>query len=220
MFVFTPSPHRVDHDPIQRFFLNSTFVETRLVLFVLCEPRTEHGPLDSNFVDLFGFENTRRKLNKRQASHSTGQCATDHHDQCPLVVDPVGSSKRLLVVLGGNAAAGEEIYGVADGWRSPLMRNHDLSPQPPARAPAGGPWSTVYSKRKVLARRPNVFVSVFVPHDDAAAANKMAKATAIRVDSSAVSVEVGLEGGASLKVRIGVGGSDVWFVDADHKAAL
>ena len=42
------------------------------------------GKLGTNFIDLFNFENVRRRINKRAASHTVGQCSNDHYDQCPV----------------------------------------------------------------------------------------------------------------------------------------
>ena len=115
--------------------------------------------------------------------------------------------------MGGNAKPGAESYGVTDGWRAPASRNADLSPTMPSRTPPGGPWHTVYSKRKLVAGTPNIFVSVFTPHadsDNSVVVAQMAKSTAINSapNGGDVTVKVGLEGGGVLDVTFG--SDDKW----------
>jgi hypothetical protein len=161
-------------------------------------------PLSSNAVDFVNFETTAHRLNKRHASHSVGQCATDHYDQCPLD-EP--STKRLLCIFGGNAV--EESYGLAPGWRSPSMRNAtDLSPVINPRDFASRLFKTVYSKRRLQGARPNVFVSVFVPHDRASETAAMLAGTTITVTADQVKVAVALEEQESVEVSLGEG--DTW----------
>merc|ERR1711865_1111187 len=162
-------------------------------------------PLAANAINFMNFETTARRLNKRHASHSVGQCATDHYDQCPLVEEP--SSKHLLCVFGGNAA--EETYGLAPGWRSPSMRNtSDLSPLINSKDFASQLFKTVYSKRHLVGARPNVFVSVFAPHDRASEAAAMAAGTTIKATVDHVKVIVALANQQSVEVSIGQG--DTW----------
>ena len=175
---------------------------------------TPLGKLAADWISLGNHERSSFRRNKRQASHVTGQCSTDHRDQCPV---DAPNPQRLLVKFGGNAKS--EGYGVATGWKAPAQRNADLSPVPEGPFLSYGPrnvsktatlWNTVYSKRKLVGGKRNVFVSLFVPHWSSAAAPTMAQGSTISVDDSAekVSVHVAREGGEGLDVVIGPG--DQW----------
>lgn len=168
-----------------------------------------------DWISLGNHERSSFRRNKRQASTVFGQaCPTDHADPCP-VDGP--NPQRLLVKLGGNGATEE--YGVVSGYKVPAERNPDMSPvpQPPFIRYGAANFSktdtlynTIFSKRTLVGGRPNVFVSVFTPHLNKAAAPAMAKATTIVVDKENrhVAVHVALEGGAALDVELDPG--DQW----------
>ena len=129
--------------------------------------------------------------------------------------------QRLLCKFGGNSPDASEQYGIATGWRAPYLRHSDLTPVP------SGPfvrhngsdtsasqqlWNTVYSKRKLVGGRPNVFVSIFTPHQRESAATAMAAASTINISTSHnhynVSISVALEDGNALHVTMD--SHDVW----------
>ena len=163
------------------------------------------GKLEGNNIDLFNFENVRRRINKRAASHTVGQCSNDHYDQCPV---DAPSDQRLLCVFGGNAK--DEEYGVAPGWRSPAQRNAtDLSPLIDKRDSTSRLWKTVYSKRRLVGGQPNVFVSVFIPYWNASAKAQIAAGATIDVEGAGkVVVRVRLDGGGAIEASLG--GGDAW----------
>lgn len=175
---------------------------------------TPLGELAGDWISLGNHERSSFRRNKRQASHVVQQCSTDHRDQCPV---DARNAQRLLVKFGGNDEA--EKYGVATGWKAPSQRTADLSPVPEAPFLSYGPhnvsttatlWNTVYSKRKLVGGKPNVFVSLFIPHWSRAAAAAMAKETTIFVNGAQekVDVHVALEDGKLLDVTVGPG--DQW----------
>ena len=69
-------------------------------------------------------------------------------------------------------------------------------------------FKTVYSKRHLVGARPNVFVSVFAPHDRASEAAAMAAGTTIKATVDHVKVIVALANQQSVEVSLGQG--DTW----------
>eukprot|EP01052_Picozoa_sp_SAG31_P024718 SAG31_NODE_2121_length_6404_cov_17.936875_7_plen_640_part_00 len=175
---------------------------------------TPLGKLAGDWISLGNHERSSFRRNKRQASHVAQQCSTDHRDQCPV---DAPNPQRLLVKFGGNDRSEE--YGVVTGWKAPSRRNPDLSPVAEAPFLSYGPrnvsatatlWNTVYSKRKLVGGKTNVFVSLFIPHWSSTAASAIAEGTTISVDDDTerVEVRVGLEAGTVLNMAIGPG--DRW----------
>ena len=92
------------------------------------------------------------------------------------------------------------------------MRNStDLSPVISPRDFVSHLFKTVYSKRRLEGARPNVFVSVFVPHDHASETAAMLAGTTIKVIGNQVKVIVALEKQQNLEVSLGEG--DTWALN-------